>query len=72
MHVHATCKNEDDPIKNQPRKRGNTNFPTINLWGFFRGSSAANSAVGVQIRPNFKLVQAFMHVLVTCKLIKIG
>ena len=30
-------------------------------------SRAANSVVGGQIRPNFELIQALMHVIVTCK-----
>ena len=30
-------------------------------------SRAANSVVGGQIRPNFELIQALMHVMVTCK-----
>ena len=33
----------------------------------FRCSRAANSVVGGQIWPKFKLVRDFMHVLVTCK-----
>ena len=34
---------------------------------FFRCSRASNSAVGGPIRPKFELVQALMHVIVTCK-----
>ena len=34
---------------------------------FFRGGRADNSGVGVGIWLKFELVQAFMHVLVTCK-----
>ena len=30
-------------------------------------NSADNSGVGVGIWPKFELIQAFMHVLVTCK-----
>ena len=42
-------------------------FPIISLWVFFfRRSRAANSAVGGPIRLKFKLVQALMHVIVTC------
>ena len=33
----------------------------------FRRARADNSGVGVGIWPKFKLIQAFMHVLVTCK-----
>ena len=35
---------------------------------FFRRARADNSGVGVRIWPKFELIQAFMHVLVTCKL----
>ena len=34
---------------------------------FFRRPRAANSVVCGGILSNFKLVQAFMHILVTCK-----
>ena len=34
---------------------------------FFRPARADNSGVGVGICPKFELIQAFMHVLVTCK-----
>ena len=34
---------------------------------FFRHARADNSGVGVGIWPKFELIQAFMHVLVTCK-----
>ena len=34
---------------------------------FFRRATADNSGVGVGIWPKFELIQAFMHVLVTCK-----
>ena len=33
----------------------------------FRRERADNSGVGVGIWPKFELIQAFMHVLVTCK-----
>ena len=102
----------------QQRKRGNTIFPIISLWGyfldaqgqltpqsvvrsgrnsespeilwmsslptnlkwilsiatekkwqhrFFRRSRAANSQVSSGIWSKFELIQAFMHVLITCK-----
>ena len=41
--------------------------PIISLWDFSRRSRAANSAVRGRIWSNFKLVQDFMVVLVTCK-----
>ena len=34
---------------------------------FFRHPRADNSGVGGGIWPKFELIQAFMHVLVTCK-----
>ena len=34
---------------------------------FFRRARADNSVVDVGIWPKFELIQAFMHVLVTCK-----
>ena len=34
---------------------------------FFRRARADNSGVGGGIWPKFELIQAFMHVLVTCK-----
>ena len=51
----------------QPRKIGDIVFPIISLWGFFRRSRAANSAISGPIRPKFKHVQAPMHVIVTYK-----
>ena len=34
---------------------------------FFRRLRAANSVVRGQIWPNFKLIQALMYVIITCK-----
>ena len=34
---------------------------------FFRRARADNSGVGGGLWPKFELIQAFMHVLVTCK-----
>ena len=34
---------------------------------FFRRARADNSGVGGGIWPKFELIQAFMHILVTCK-----
>ena len=42
-------------------------FPIISLWDFFIRLRAANSVVRARIRPNFELIQALMHVIVTCK-----
>ena len=61
--VLITCKYEKDPIKNS----GENVFPIISLWDFFIRLRAANSVVRARIRPNFELIQALMHVIVTCK-----
>ena len=34
---------------------------------FFRGARADNSGVGGGIWPKFELIQAFIHILLTCK-----
>ena len=60
--VLVTCKNEEDPIKNQ-----NTRKLTSLKLDFFRHSRAAYSQVGSGIPPKFKLVQAFIIVLITLK-----
>ena len=62
MVVLNTCKNEEDPIKNEDARM------LIRLYVvFFRGSNAANSEVSGGILPKFELIQAFIVVLVTCK-----
>ena len=54
----VTCKNEEDPIKNEgPRVL--TRFST-------RRSRAANSAVRGRIWPNFELIRYLIVVLITC------
>ena len=62
MVVLVTCKNEEDPITNEGARLVTTLF--IN---FFRLSRAAYSENSDGILPKFKLVQAFMVSLVTCK-----
>ena len=62
MNVLVTCKYEEDPIKN----RGTRVFTTLYI-DFFRRPRADNSGVGGGIWPKLELIQAFMHVLVTCK-----
>ena len=57
MIVLVTCKNKEDPIKNEGTR----------IHQFFRRSRADNSRVGSDIWPKFELIQAFKHVLVTCK-----
>ena len=62
MVVLHTCKNEEDPIKNEDAR------VLIRLYVvFFRRSRAANSIVSVEILSKFDLIQAFIVVLVTCK-----
>ena len=67
MHVLDTCKNEEDPIKNEGARLF-TRFLLLEVYGdFSRRSSADNSAVLGPIWPNFELVRDIMDVLVTCK-----
>ena len=67
MHVLDTCKNEEDPIKNEGA-RVFIRFLPLHVYGdFSRRSRAANSAVLGPIWLNFKLVRDVMDVLVTCK-----
>ena len=61
INVLVTCKNEEDSIKNE----GARVFTTLYII-FFRRSRADNSEVCDGIWPKFKLIQAFMQVLVTC------
>ena len=62
MVVLVTCKNEEDPIKNEGAR-----VLTSLLFDFFKCSRAANSEVSGGIMPKFELIQAFIVVLVTCK-----
>ena len=59
--VLVTCKNDEDPIKNEGASVHNI------IQQFFRRARADNSGVGGGIWPKFNLIQAFMHGLVTCK-----
>ena len=61
MDVLVTCKYEKDLIKNEGARLDNI------IQQFFRRARADNSGVGVGIWPKFELIQAFMHVLLTCK-----
>ena len=62
-----SCKNEEDPNKNEDT-RVFTLFLLFQVYGeFLRGSRAANSAVHGPFRLNFKLSPNFMVILVTCK-----
>ena len=62
MVVLLTCKNEEDPVKNRVTRV----FTTLYI-NFFRHARADNYGVGGGIWPKFELIQAFMHVHVTCK-----
>ena len=63
--VLVTCKNKEDPIKNEGGR-----VLTSLLFNFFRRSRAAKSEVSGGIPPKFELIQAFIFVLVTCKNVK--
>ena len=60
--VPHTCKNEEDPIKNEGA-RVLTRLYVV----FFRHSRAANAEISGGIQSKFELIQAFIVVLVTCK-----
>ena len=60
MVVLVTCRNEEDPIKNEGTRVSQD-------YLFFRRSRAANSEVSDGILPKSKLIQAFIVGLVTCK-----
>ena len=62
MVVLLTCKNEKDPIKN----RGARVLTTLYINCSDAQGQITLELVAVSGR-NFKLIQAFMHVLVTCK-----
>ena len=62
MVVLVTCKNEEDPIKNE----GARVFTTLYI-DFSDAQRADKSRVSGGIWPKFELIQAFMHVLVSCK-----
>ena len=61
MDVPVTCKYEEDPIKNEGARVVTT------LYSNFSDAQGQITGVGVGIWPKFELIQAFMHVLVTCK-----
>ena len=62
MHCLVSCKNEVDQIN----KEGARVFTTLFI-DFFRCSRAVNSVVSGLIWLKFELIQAFMHVLVSCR-----
>ena len=67
MVVFITCKNEEEPIKNEG-SRVLTRFSPLKVYGnFFKRSRAANSKVPRRIGPKFEFIQDIMVVLLTCK-----
>ena len=56
LHVFNTYKFKMDQVNSNPRKNGNINFFAV-----------PNSVFHGQIWPYFKLVQALMYVIITCK-----
>ena len=65
MVVLHTCKNEEDPIKNEDARVLTRLYVFVFL--FFRHSRADNSEVSGEILPKFKLIQAFIVILETAK-----
>ena len=59
MHVIVTCKYEKERMKNSQEKVETPFFPIITL-------SVTMDTSG-WIWPNFKLIQALMYVIITCK-----
>ena len=59
MHVIITCKYEKDRIKNS-REKVATPF-------FFITTLSVAMETSSRIWPNFKLIQALMYAIVTCK-----
>ena len=59
MYIIVTCKYEMNPIKNVRENVMTPFFPNVSL-------SVAMGNTG-RIWPNFELIQALMHVLITCK-----
>ena len=62
MVVLVTWKSEEGPIKMKALE-----WPQDYICRFFRRPSADNSVVSGEILLNFGFIQAFMHVLNTCK-----
>ena len=62
MVVLLTCKNEEDPIKNIGAR-----VFTILYINFSDAKGQITLELVVVSGRNFELIQAFMHVLVTCK-----
>ena len=61
MVVLLTCKNEEDPIKKEALECSQ------HYTSIFQTRKGSYSGVGGDIWPKFELIQAFMHIIVTCK-----
>ena len=64
MVVLVTCKNEEDPIKNEGARVVTTMLHYPSILGCSR---AANSLIGDGTSTKFKLIQAYIVVLLICK-----
>ena len=58
MAVLLTCKNDEDPTKIESAKEWYQHYTFIR---------ADNAGVSSGNWPKYELVQAFMHVLITCR-----
>ena len=68
MVVLVTCKNEENPIKNEGARVVTTMFDWIFfIHQFLRCSRADNSLIDDGILKKFKLIRAFIVVLLICK-----
>ena len=67
MVVLVTCKNYEDPFKNESTRLLTTFLPLLVYEDFFQTSRAANSVHPGHMLPYFKSIQAFITDLVTCK-----
>ena len=67
MHVLASCKNEEDQIKNEDAKVSTIFLPLKAYGEFFKCSRVPNSAAHGPIMLIFELSPDYMVVLVTCK-----
>ena len=59
MHVIVTCRYEKEQMKNGQEKVKTPFFPVITL--------SVTMETSDWIWPNFKLIQALMYVIITCK-----
>ena len=67
MVVLVIYKNEEDAIINKGSRVVTTLLPLYAYGYFSRRSRATNSSVPCQILPNFKPIQDFIVVFITCK-----